>query len=97
MEVMKLCTHCNGTGVALDYVQIGTSLRDKRKAAGITLREMARSVGCSHSFLSQLENGKRAWRRSVSKRYELAIAATAPAKPANGSSRQAPCSKNHPF
>ena len=70
---MKLCTHCNGTGQEPNQSVIGNGLRSQREAAKISLRTMAELIGVSHSFLSQLENGHRAWRRSVSKRYEQAI------------------------
>jgi transcriptional regulator with XRE-family HTH domain len=37
--------------------KFGTKLRDLRKAAGLTLRELAESVGVNFSYLSKIENG----------------------------------------
>jgi transcriptional regulator with XRE-family HTH domain/quercetin dioxygenase-like cupin family protein len=37
---------------------LGTRLREARLRAGLTLREVARQLGVSASFVSQLENGK---------------------------------------
>ena len=68
-----ICQRCNGTGNEPNQVAIGQTLRGLRLSSGLSLREMARRVGLSHSFLSQLETGSRRWRRSVLKRYEQAI------------------------
>lgn len=70
---MKVCLHCNGTGVEPDHQNIGAGLRTLRQSCDLTLRQMAETIGVSHSFLSQLENGRRAWKRSVKKRYEEAV------------------------
>lgn len=37
---------------------VGAQLRDRRKQAGLSLRQFARELGVSPSFLSQIENGK---------------------------------------
>jgi predicted transcriptional regulator len=70
---MNICKYCNGTGVAPDHKVTGGLLRGLRQEANLSLREMAELAGYSHSFLSQLENGKRSWSRSVRKRYEQVI------------------------
>lgn len=70
---MKPCKHCNGTGQTPDNLAIGATLRKQREEADIGLRAMARVVGISHTFLIQLEDGDRTWRRSVRKRYEQEI------------------------
>lgn len=49
---------------------LGTRLRQARLGAGITVRELARQLGVSASFVSQLENGKS--QPSVSTLYALA-------------------------
>ena len=36
----------------------GTWLRDARGAAGLTLRDLAKQVGCSHAHLSHLEQDR---------------------------------------
>ncbi len=37
----------------------GTFLKDMRNEKGISLRELAKRVNISHSYLSNLENGKK--------------------------------------
>jgi transcriptional regulator with XRE-family HTH domain len=44
--------------VAEDVVQVGAALRAVREARGLSLREVARRVGVSPSFVSQVETGK---------------------------------------
>ena len=40
-------------------MEIGTFIKEKRKAKSLTLRELANSINLSHSYLSQIENGQR--------------------------------------
>jgi DNA-binding XRE family transcriptional regulator len=70
---MRTCKHCNGSGFEPDHSATGNALRSQREGAGLSLREMAEAIGVSHSFLSQLENGHRTWRRSLARRYSQAI------------------------
>jgi predicted transcriptional regulator len=70
---MSICKRCGGTGDEPDQLATGQTLRGMRTSAGISLRRMAKLIGLSHSFLSQLESGQRSWRRSVQKRYEQVI------------------------
>ena len=37
---------------------VGSAVRDARKKAGLTQRELAAACGCGVRFLSDLENGK---------------------------------------
>ncbi len=39
-------------------ISLGAQLRDARKAAGLSLRQFARDLAVSPSFVSQIENGK---------------------------------------
>ena len=64
------CPTCNGTGLKPNQKEIGVALRGLRFEAGVGLRPMARLLGISHSYLSQLESGKRKWGRSLIDRYE---------------------------
>lgn len=50
--------------------QLGARLRHARQEAGLSLRELARQLGVSASFVSQLENGKS--QPSVATLYSLA-------------------------
>ena len=51
-------------------VNLGASLRSARQASGLSLRELARQLSVSPSFLSQLENGKS--QPSVATLYSIA-------------------------
>lgn len=39
-------------------MNVGSRLRDRRKEVGLSLRQFARDLGVSPSFISQIENGK---------------------------------------
>jgi transcriptional regulator with XRE-family HTH domain/mannose-6-phosphate isomerase-like protein (cupin superfamily) len=39
-------------------MSVGSQLRDRRKKMGLSLRQFARDLGVSPSFISQIENGK---------------------------------------
>lgn len=41
-----------------EWVSLGRRIRAERKARGLGLVELGRAAGCSHPFLSQVENGK---------------------------------------
>lgn len=43
----------------LDKEALGNLLRRSREEAGLTLEYMAHRYGCSHSFLAQVEAGKK--------------------------------------
>ena len=57
----KPCRYCNGTGKEVDQSALGSELRKKREASGISLRKMADSLGISPPFMSDLELGRRNW------------------------------------
>ena len=48
----------------LDKVTIGNAVRKRRKASGLSLRACAKWVGISHTHMSNLETGKKAWSAS---------------------------------
>lgn len=68
----KPCPHCNGTGKVPDDAAIGKRLRALRLSKNVTLREMARRLGVSVMWLSDLERGKRYW-KAWEKRFEEAL------------------------
>lgn len=53
------CPHCEGTGHTPDLVAIGAQLRALREAAGLSLRDLAKLLHCSHVYLGDLERGLR--------------------------------------
>lgn len=55
------CTRCRGSGKEPDWRALGQSVRKSREAKGLGLREVARAVQVSASFLSDLELGRRSW------------------------------------
>jgi transcriptional regulator with XRE-family HTH domain len=59
--------------VRIDHVATGEQVRAARKAAGISLREMARRIEFSAPYLSDLENGRRNWNSEMLARYEQQI------------------------
>jgi transcriptional regulator with XRE-family HTH domain len=65
----KSCHCCNGTGLAPDEAAIGKSMVRRRKAAGLTQKDVAKKLGISVAFLCQLENGQRHWTSETKKDY----------------------------
>ncbi|MFF4776564.1 helix-turn-helix domain-containing protein [Microtetraspora fusca] len=59
-----------GPSARMDMDGLGTRLKELRKRAGLSLRELARQAGVSPSLVSQIENGKS--RPSVSTLYAFA-------------------------
>lgn len=63
------CTRCHGSGLEPVAVEIGARARLARGEQGLGLRELARLLGCSVSYLSDLERGLRAWSGPVAQAY----------------------------
>lgn len=55
-----VCPHCAGTGKKKDYHALGAQLRARREAAGISMRELAKRLQCSHVWVGALERGESA-------------------------------------
>lgn len=55
------CKRCRGSGKEPDWGALGDVVRRQRKAKGLGLREVARAVRVSASFLCDLELGRRSW------------------------------------
>ena len=51
----------------------GQTARDLRVGNGIGLRQLARRIGFSSSYVCDLEHGRRAWSDDLVKRYSDAI------------------------
>lgn len=66
---MVTCPRCNGSGTILDDRVVGAELRALRIENGITLRSMARVVGKSVVYLSDLELGRRRWNKNMLDAY----------------------------
>lgn len=70
---LATCPHCGGSGKCLDDKRVGRHLRDARTGRQITLREVARRMGFSAAYLSDLELGRRGWDAELVKNYFAAI------------------------
>ena len=55
------CQHCKGTGKQLNQRAVGAEMRGLRELAQVSLREMARRMGITPPYLSDMELGKRNW------------------------------------
>lgn len=64
------CPHCLGKGYIINQSTFGGELREKRIAAGISLRAMAERLDISAAYLSDLERGNRKWAPEFLKGYE---------------------------
>lgn len=62
-NVRRKCRHCEGSGRSsdIDHQSAGLWIWGYRKRAGLTLREVARRLGCSVAYLNDLEHGRRNW------------------------------------
>lgn len=71
----KTCHCCGGTGVDIDGVITGESMRDLRLALRLNQSSVAKELGVSNSYVSQLESGKRKWTPELLKAYRKACGA----------------------
>lgn len=58
---------------AMANYDIGRSLAQRRKKAGMTLRGVAAEMGCSGPWVCDLEKGKRTWSEEWIERYLKAL------------------------
>lgn len=63
------CKRCGGTGREPNAASLGKQLRRARLQAGIGLREVARWIGCSPTYIVTLEKGMHAFMGPKAKRY----------------------------
>lgn len=69
-DLTEPCAQCNGTGRQLNQRAIGSLMRSRRKAANLTLKDVARKLKISGPYLSDLEQGKRRWTETRQKQFE---------------------------
>lgn len=67
------CPRCRGRGRLPNSAIVGAYMRSARRDAALSLREVARRLGYSPSYLSLLERGLRPWRNDLLMRYRAAI------------------------
>lgn len=68
-----ICMACRGSGRVIDPRQIGARLRELRKQKEITGREMARRLGITAPYLSDMELGRRGWSTKWIQAFEKAL------------------------
>lgn len=52
-----ICPHCNGTG-EVSFLPLGAAIRNRRKALGLSQKEVAHATGISPQMVSALETGE---------------------------------------
>lgn len=67
------CVRCNGTGEIENAAYRGQEMRKLRQATGLPLREVARRMGKSAAYISDLELGRRGWSGELIRAYQKAI------------------------
>ena len=61
------CKRCGGSGIVPSPMDMGT-LRARRVGIGLSLRDLAKDLGISATYLFDMETGKRSTSRAM---YEL--------------------------
>lgn len=69
----EVCPRCGGIGRILVDVEQGRLCRQKREQAGLTGREVAKRMGISAVYLSDLERGNRGWSWRRLQQFEAAL------------------------
>lgn len=67
------CQCCNGSGEQVCQKTLGAKMRAARLKADIGLREMARRMVLSPTFIHQLETGTRRWTDRYQRFYQKQI------------------------
>lgn len=69
----KPCPNCNGTGRVLDDAAFGQKMRYLRERKEVTLRALAKAMGISAPYLSDLELGRRHWHENIVSHYKVTL------------------------
>ncbi len=67
---LTTCSHCNGTGKKVDHRALGMSMRHTRVMCGLKIYQVAKSIGVSIPYVSDLELGKRNWNAKSTEKYK---------------------------
>jgi len=73
MPAQNKCSRCNGTGVEPDWREVGSAMRAQRESSGWTAAKLAKKLHLSRAYISDLELGRRAWRRALREKYLEAL------------------------
>lgn len=63
------CPKCKGTGEIENPFYIGQKFKAERIKRDVGLRELARRMGYSPAYISELEHGKKAWSKHLKDRF----------------------------
>jgi len=66
------CPKCNGRGRLPDQRFIGSQQRKRREKAGKSVREVARIMGFSGPYISDLELGRKQWTEKLLRAFNAA-------------------------
>lgn len=69
----KKCHCCHGTGTEHDAKVHGRAMSGLRLRAGIGLRAMAKRLNVSHTYLWQMEQGRRRWPDALNRKYRSLV------------------------
>jgi transcriptional regulator with XRE-family HTH domain len=75
MSNLRICPRCGGSGTVLDDKKMGAFMRSIRIKSGLSGRELARRMGVSAAYLSDLELGRRGWNEERRAKYRKATEA----------------------
>lgn len=67
------CEKCGGTGKVDDPRIVGRDMRALREKRGKSLRAVAALMDFSPAYLSDLENGRRAWNHNLITSFTIAV------------------------
>lgn len=70
---MKTLLVINGTVPLINHDATGAAVRLHRRNKGITMKESAKRMGISMSYLCDLEMGRRHWTEALVRRYQEAV------------------------
>lgn len=66
---LRPCEHCEGTGMVPRRYDTGRDMARQRDAAGIGLRQLARTIKLSATYVGDLEKGRREWTMALVRKY----------------------------
>lgn len=76
LPVMKKdlsCPKCGGSGKVQNPAYIGILLRQLRLRQKVSLRGISQRMGLSHTYIYELECGRKAWTPELARRYRSAL------------------------
>ena len=72
------CHRCGGTGREPDWRGLGLRARKERESRCVSLRQMAKRIGVSAPYLSDLERANRSWLGPKARAYLKLLGLAAP-------------------